>query len=187
MTKAAFIDRDGTVNIDFGYISSPDMVVLMPDAAKGLKRLHDKGYLIIIVSNQSGVARGYFTEEDVVRVNLRILELVRLEGADIDGFYFCPHHPQEGFFPYLKDCKCRKPKPGLVKRAVRDFDINLKRSIVIGDKESDIKLALNLNILGILLGDELCNSEGEGKNWIRLHDWNELDMNRIEILKEELT
>jgi len=169
--KAAFLDRDGTLNIDFGYISSPEMVVLLPNIIQGLIRLRDKGYLLVVVSNQSGVARGFFGLDDVARVNIELLRQVREGGADIDGFYFCPHHPTEGFFPYRKVCKCRKPKTGLVHQAAGDLDIDIARSIVIGDMPVDIELAINLGIMGYLLGDARCDLDGEGVKWLRVKDW----------------
>ena len=174
--KAAFLDRDGTLNIDFGYISSPEMVVLLPNVIEGLIRLRDMGFLLVVVSNQSGVARGFFGIDDVARINIELLRQVREGGADIDGFYFCPHHPTEGFFPNRKTCKCRKPKPGLVDQATQDLDIDISQSIVIGDMPSDIELALNLGVMGYLIGDARCDVEGEGSKWVRVKDLGEINL-----------
>ena len=144
--KWLLLDRDGTIIVDKKYLSDPDGVELLPGVAEGLKRLQDMGFIFTVVSNQSGVGRGFFDEEDVVKVNARLIELLNHFDIILNGIYFCPHAPQE-------HCGCRKPQIGLVERAMRD--LHLTRSdiaCVVGDKESDVELARRLNVPGVLVG-----------------------------------
>lgn len=138
-----FIDRDGTINVDTGYLGSPSGVVLIEGARRAIKMLNDAGVKAVVVSNQSGVARGLFTLQDVEAVNIRVAELLAKDGARLDGVYFCPHHPDDG-------CGCRKPKTGLVVKAAKELGLDAEgstlfaHSYVVGDKASDIELARNL-------------------------------------------
>ncbi len=132
-----FLDRDGTINVDAGYVGSPSKVVLIEGAGRAIKRLNEAGIKAVVVSNQSGVARGMFTLQDAEAVNKKLIELLAAEGARLDGVYFCPHHPDDG-------CGCRKPKTGLVEKAAKELGIDAGRSYVVGDKASDIELARNL-------------------------------------------
>jgi D-glycero-D-manno-heptose 1,7-bisphosphate phosphatase len=141
--KAVFLDRDGTINVEVGYLSDPDELELIPGAAEAVARLNDAGFIVVVVTNQSGVARGYFTEEDVHAVNRRMVDVLQSEGARIDGIYYCPHHPEFGSDVYRKDCECRKPNTGMVKRAVEDLDIDISRSYVVGDHVGDVLLGVN--------------------------------------------
>lgn len=141
--KAVFLDRDGTINVEVGYLSDPDELELIPGAAEAVARLNDAGYIVVVITNQSGVARGYFTEEDVAAVNRRMVDVLRPEGARIDGIYYCPHHPEFGSDEYRKDCECRKPNTGMVQRAVEDLDIDVSRSYVVGDHVGDVLLGIN--------------------------------------------
>jgi len=139
--KAVFLDRDGTIIEDVNYLSRFKDIRLMPLAREGLKLLKDCGYKLIVVSNQSGIGRGYFTEDFVNKTHNLINEM--LDGL-IDKFYFCPHRPEDS-------CSCRKPKTGLIDQATRDFEIDRKRSFVVGDKETDIELGINANITPLLV------------------------------------
>lgn len=141
--KAVFLDRDGTINVEVGYLSDPDELELIPGAAEAVARLNDAGFIVVVVTNQSGVARGYFTEEDVAAVNRRMVDVLRPEGARIDEIYYCPHHPEFGSDEYRKDCECRKPNTGMVERAVEDLDIDVSRSYVVGDHVGDVLLGIN--------------------------------------------
>jgi D-glycero-D-manno-heptose 1,7-bisphosphate phosphatase len=141
--KAVFLDRDGTINVEVGYLSKPDDLRLIPGAARAVARLNDTGYIVVVVTNQSGVARGYFTEEDVHRVNQRMIEMLGPLGARIDGIYYCPHHPESGDETYRKECVCRKPNTGMVTRAVEELDIDVSRSFVVGDHVGDVLLGIN--------------------------------------------
>ncbi len=148
---AIFLDRDGTIIELRDYLRSLDEIVLLPRAAEGLKLLADAGYLLIIITNQSGVARGYFDEEFVRAANDKLNEMLERRGVAIDAVYYCPHHPMYGSEGYKVDCNCRKPKPGMISKAAADFDIDLRRSWVIGDNEPDIKLAANAGLRSVLV------------------------------------
>lgn len=141
---AVFLDRDGTINIDTGYLSDPQQLRLIDGAATAIKQLNEAGIKVIVVSNQSGVGRGVFTNADAVKVNERLVELLAASGARLDAIYYCPHLPDDG-------CQCRKPATGLVSDAGRQHAIDIKRSCVIGDKASDIGLGRNLGVKSILV------------------------------------
>lgn len=145
-SPAAFLDRDGTLIVEHGFLADPDGVQPLPDAIDAVRRLNNWGYRVIGVSNQSGVARGYFGEDVVRAVNQRILELFAAGGARIDAIYYCPHYPQPG----TPECDCRKPKRGLIDRAMRDFDIVLDKSFVVGDRLCDVQLGFAVGVPGIL-------------------------------------
>ena len=146
---AVFLDRDGTIIEEIGFINDPDKVMPIPGAIEAVKKLNDAGFLVIVVSNQSGVARGYFDEDTVVSVNSRIDEIFREDGAEIAKFYFCPHY-KDGVVPkYSIECDCRKPATGMVQKAMEELDVEPK--LVIGDRESDIMLAKNIGVKSILV------------------------------------
>ena len=148
---AVFIDRDGTINEQMGYVNHISRFVLLPGTAEGIRLLNRHQYLAIIVSNQSGVARGYFPMELIDRVHAHMKDLLAKEGANIDGIFFCPHYPR-GIVPeYSVECDCRKPGTGLVQKACESFDIDMKNSYVIGDRCSDIELAERSNLQGIMV------------------------------------
>lgn len=138
MNKALFLDRDGVVICQKAYLSSPDEVELEKGVAEGLKKLRAAGILTVVVTNQSGVARGLFTAEAVEAVHRKIDALLAAEGAAVDGYYVCPHHPDFG-----SGCDCRKPKPGLLLRAARELDISLADSVMCGDKTDDLRAGKN--------------------------------------------
>lgn len=146
MNKAFFLDRDGTINKDTHYVGDPDKLELLPGAAEGIRRMNEAGYLVIVISNQSGVARGYFTEEDVKRVNMRLNEMLGEYGAHIDAFYWCPHLPNGSVKEYAVECDCRKPKTGLFKRAISDYGLDVTKCYAVGDKERDVKGAVELGM-----------------------------------------
>ena len=139
MRKAFFIDRDGVVNVEVDYLHRPEDVILIDGLGEALGRIHRAGYLAVVVSNQSGVARGMYTMQDVKAVEDRICELLRQSGYDVpDAFYYCPHH-KKGIVPELAvDCDCRKPKPGMFLKAARDWEIDPAQSFMIGDRMSDL-------------------------------------------------
>jgi len=148
---AVFLDRDGTINEQLGYINHISRFVLLPDAGRAVSLLNKNDYFVIVTSNQSGVARGYFPIELVEETNeLMETELAR-DDAYVDGIYFCPHHP-EGVLPeYSTECSCRKPDTGLIEKARSELDIDMERSYVIGDRWLDIEFAHNANLPGILV------------------------------------
>jgi D-glycero-D-manno-heptose 1,7-bisphosphate phosphatase len=134
---AVIFDRDGTLNRDRGYTHRVADFEWLPGVRETIKLLNDRGYLVIVVTNQAGVARGYYTEDDVRKLHVWINRDLRPLGAHIDAFYFCPHHPTEGNVPYVQTCDCRKPAPGLIVAAAREWNIDVGRSFGVGDKESD--------------------------------------------------
>jgi D-glycero-D-manno-heptose 1,7-bisphosphate phosphatase len=150
--SAVFIDRDGTLIVDAEYLSDPDKLELYEDSAKSLEKLNKAGILAILVTNQSGVARGYFDENTVHVLNKKLADELKNQNAYLDAIYYCPHHKKGVVEEYIKECDCRKPKTGLIKQAVSDFkEIDLQKSYVIGDKASDIELAKNAGCKSILV------------------------------------
>lgn len=151
MNRAVFLDRDGTVNEEVGYLKDLSRLRLIAGAGAAIKRLNNAGYKVILVTNQSGVARGYFPESMVHEAHARLTNMLREEGAVLDGIYYCPHHPTAGNAKYTMACDCRKPGTGLIDVAAKDFDIDIKRSFMIGDKWSDVELAQRAGVHAILV------------------------------------
>jgi D-glycero-D-manno-heptose 1,7-bisphosphate phosphatase len=137
--KAVFLDRDGTLNVNTGYVGDPENVVLVPHAAEGARLLGDAGYALVVVSNQSGIARGYFSEADADAVDSRLRELLALHGVSIAAMYRCPHWPEVQRPASVPACDCRKPKPGLLLRAAADLHLDLARSWMVGDRLLDMQ------------------------------------------------
>lgn len=150
---AAFLDRDGVLNVDKGYVHTPDEFTWVQGAREAVKLLNDKGYLLIVVTNQAGVARGYYKEEHVNALHAWMNAELNKIGAHIDAFYFCPHHPTEGLGSYRVECSCRKPKPGLIERALAEWPVDLQHSFLVGDRESDIACASAAGVKGYLFYD----------------------------------
>jgi len=145
---AIFLDRDGTINIEKNYLYRYEDWEWIPGALEALKLFSSSGYRIVVITNQAGVARGYYTEEDVIKLHHKIdRDLATLE-ISIDAYYFCPHHPDFGSHGH---CQCRKPEPGLIKQAQKDLDINLQGSWLIGDKLSDINAGLSAGVRPVLV------------------------------------
>ena len=136
---AVFLDRDGTINEEVGYLDRLDRLRILPGAAAAVRRINEKGLKAVVVTNQSGVARGYFTEAFVRTVHDSIQEAMKREGAHIDGFYYCPHHSSEGIGEYRKTCGCRKPETGMLTRAAEEMNIDLSRSYLVGDTMKDVE------------------------------------------------
>jgi D-glycero-D-manno-heptose 1,7-bisphosphate phosphatase len=151
-SPAAFLDRDGTIIEDPGYLRDPEMIQFIPGAVDALRALQAAGYRLVLVTNQAGVARGLLTEEDVRRVNDRLTVLLAGAGVRLDGIYYCPHHPEYGPPEYRRECDCRKPKPGMIQRAVRDLGLDPSRSVIIGDHVTDAQMAESFpGMVGIML------------------------------------
>lgn len=144
--RALFLDRDGTINVEKEFISDPDDVELYPGAAEALRLAAASGYKLFVISNQSGVARGFMSEEDVTRVNQRLADLLAQEGVALDGIEYCPHYPD-----ITGRCNCRKPQRGMIDRLLQQFDIDLARSFVIGDRILDRELALTIGAKAIMV------------------------------------
>jgi D-glycero-D-manno-heptose 1,7-bisphosphate phosphatase len=148
---AVFMDRDGTLSHEVGYVNHVSRFRLYPWAVDAVRLANASGFLAVVVTNQAGVARGYFPETVIHEVHASLVASMTAGDARLDGIYFCPHHPSAGEPPYRKDCDCRKPKPGLVDRAVADLDIDLPRSFVIGDRLGDLELAWRVGARGALV------------------------------------
>ena len=146
-----FLDRDGTINEELEYISDPNDVKLIPGSAEAIREANQLGLKVIVISNQSGIARGLIKEEELARVNDKLIELLKETGACLDAIYYCPHHPDYGEHPYRKLCDCRKPGSGMLKKAESEFGIDLKRSFVIGDRIVDIQTAYPVGAKSILV------------------------------------
>lgn len=148
LSPAVFLDRDGTINIDPGYLSSPDEVILFPDTGKALSKIKNLKFKLIVISNQSGIARGKLKKENVDSVNMKINDLLSVDKVKIDAFYYCPYHPD---FSTEEESSCRKPSPKLIFQAVEELNINLLKSYFIGDSVSDIECGMNAGIKTILV------------------------------------
>lgn len=138
---AVFIDRDGVINLDRGYISKVDDFEFIDGVFEACLALKEMGYLLVLVTNQSGIARGYFTEDEFISLTEWMDWSFSDKGLELDGIYYCPHHAQHGNETYKKECDCRKPKPGMFFSARDDLDIDLAQSVMIGDKEDDMRAA----------------------------------------------
>ncbi len=148
---AVFMDRDGTINEEVGYLDDPGKFTLIPGSAEAIKKINLSGIKSVVVSNQSGVARGYLTEQLLSKIHEKMVDLLRAQGARLDGIYYCPHHPDFGTGPYRKICQCRKPAGGMLEKAAFNLKINLSSSYVVGDKLLDVELANGVGATGILV------------------------------------
>ena len=148
---AVFLDRDGTINEEVGYLDRMEKLQLIPGAAEAIRLINASGMKTVVVTNQSGVARGIFTESFVAETHARLGEMLRAEGASLDGIYYCPHHPTEGRGDYLRVCECRKPAPGLLLRAAAELHLDPARSYMVGDTLKDIEAGGRAGAQGILV------------------------------------
>lgn len=160
---AIFLDRDGVINREVGDLRGPEQFELLPGAAEAIRRINASEYLAIVVTNQPGIAKGFFSEETLDAVHGKMDSLLGDSGAYVDGLYYCPHHPHKGFpgeVPELKvECRCRKPAPGMIERAAADFNVDLGRSFLIGDRYADIMAGKNAGIGTILLRTGFAGSD----------------------------
>jgi D-glycero-D-manno-heptose 1,7-bisphosphate phosphatase len=151
LAKAVFLDRDGTLIQERNYLSSPEQVSLLPYCSQALRILADAGYHLILITNQSGIARGYFTMDDFLRVQERFQSLLAKDGIQLDASFVCPHHPEAPILEYRLSCDCRKPRPGLLDRAAKELSLDLKQSWIIGDKADDIRLSVSRPLKPLLV------------------------------------
>jgi D-glycero-D-manno-heptose 1,7-bisphosphate phosphatase len=151
MKPAVFIDRDGTLAHEVGYINHVSRFRLYPFAVDAVRLINRSGWLAILVTNQAGVARGYFPESLVDQVHALLRAALTAGDAHLDGIYYCPHHPSVGAAPYRRECDCRKPRPGLLNKAAAELGIDLARSFMIGDRMIDLETAWNAGARGILV------------------------------------
>ncbi len=148
---AIFMDRDGTISHEVGYVNHPSRFRVFPFSIDAVRLVNRRGFLAVLVTNQAGVARGYFPESLIAEVHGGLRAAMEAGGARFDGIYYCPHHPSVGAPPYRMDCDCRKPRPGLLRRAAAELEIDLARSYVIGDRHGDLQLAWNVGAKGVLV------------------------------------
>jgi D-glycero-D-manno-heptose 1,7-bisphosphate phosphatase len=148
---AVFLDRDGTLIEEVGYLDRLDRITLFPWSLDSVRLLHRAGFKVVVITNQAGVARGYFGEAFVRRTHDHLDGLVRAAGAEVAGYYYCPHHPQATVAEYRGSCECRKPAPGLLLRAAREHDIDLARSFAVGDRWTDIEAGAHAGVRTILV------------------------------------
>jgi D-glycero-D-manno-heptose 1,7-bisphosphate phosphatase len=151
LVPGVFLDRDGTVCEEVGYVNHPNRCTLLPGSAEAIRLLSGAGFVIVIVTNQAGVARGYFSEDLVLQVHARLRGLLEAAGAAVREIYYCPHHPSVGEPPYRSECECRKPKPGMLLRAAREHGIDLRRSFMVGDSVRDVDAAIAAGVTPLLV------------------------------------
>lgn len=148
---AVFLDRDGTLNEEIGYLSRADDLLLIRGAGEAVRRINQAGMAAVVVTNQSGVARGYFEERALLSIHKRLRQELEKEGAYLDGIYICPHHPQGDVDGYRRVCQCRKPGIGMVREAERDLSLELSLSYMIGDHLNDVRMAVNAGMRSVLI------------------------------------
>jgi len=165
--KTVFLDRDGTLNEEVGYVNHLDRFTLLPRAGQAIRLLNQHGMKAVVITNQSGVARGYFPESLIHRVHEKMQDLLNAEGAHLDGIYYCPHHPDVGDPPYRLKCRCRKPATGLVEEAVKELDLDCSGSYAIGDRGVDVEFGRKIGAKGILV----LTGYGKGEWQYFGHQW----------------
>jgi D-glycero-D-manno-heptose 1,7-bisphosphate phosphatase len=185
-TAAVFLDRDGTLIDEVGYLDRPDRVILYPWSIEAIRTLNRAGIRVIMVSNQSGIARGFFSEVMLDGIHRHLASLLSVGGARLDAYYYCPHHPDGRIAEFTRRCDCRKPGGGLVARAVQEFGIDPRHSFTVGDRWLDVALARTVGARGVLVrsgygsleetrpqeglvADAVVNNLIEAVTWILLH------------------
>src|SRR5713101_1275098 len=146
-----FLDRDGTINEEVDFLSSSDELHLIEGSAKAIREANQLGLKVFVITNQSGIARGFLTEQQLIKIHDHLIKMLNDLGAHIDAIYYCPHHPELGEAPYRILCDCRKPKTGMLQQAVKQFGINLAKSFVIGDRMIDVQTAQAAGAASILV------------------------------------
>ena len=164
MSRAVFLDRDGTINKDFGYVSKIQDLEFERNAVEGIRMFQDLGYRLIIITNQSGIARGIHTEEQTQRFNDELVRRLGAEDIKIDGVYYCPHFPGGKVTEYAIECGCRKPKIGMISKALEQYpDIELEKSVMIGDKVQDVETGKSAGCITILVNTGKGGGDGQAK------------------------
>ncbi len=160
--KAIFLDRDGVINVEKSYIRSPKELIIYNHVAHSVHKLKQAGFLVIMITNQSGIARGYLTEKTLKAIHRKIEKTLSVENTSLDGIYYCPHHPKKGaIHKYIRACDCRKPKPGMLIQAAIDFNIDLSKSYFLGDSDTDMIAAKSANCaaVGVKQGHKMDESK----------------------------
>lgn len=152
---AAFLDRDGVLNVDHGYVHRPEQLEWVAGAPESVRVLNEAGYYVLVITNQSGVARGFFDEAAVKAFHAHMQNALAEKGAYIDAYYYCPHHPEGTVKAFAMACTCRKPRTGMLERAAREWPIDINRSFFIGDKDHDMAAAAAFNVRGIKFDSRL--------------------------------
>jgi D-glycero-D-manno-heptose 1,7-bisphosphate phosphatase len=171
--RAIFIDRDGTLNEDVGYITEISQFRLFDFAAESIKLINDAGWYAVIITNQAGIARGDYTEEFLVQIHAQMETSLLRRGARLDAIYYCPHHPDFGVPPYRQDCNCRKPKPGLIEKAAKDHSLDLRECYVIGDRSRDVETgyAVGARSVMVMTGYGREEYSNQHATWTRQPDY----------------
>lgn len=158
--RAVFIDRDGTINFDGHFLDDPEKFEMYPGVGNGVKKLQDSGFKVIVVTNQSGIGRGHFTEEVLFEIHNKMEMEFKEFDVELDGIYYCPHHPED-------NCRCRKPKPGMFEKAINEYNIDIEKSYMLGDRFVDVESGKNLGVRTILIPEEHKREDvlREKNNW----------------------
>jgi D-glycero-D-manno-heptose 1,7-bisphosphate phosphatase len=182
---AVFIDRDGTISEEVGYVNHPSRFRVFPYSAEAIRILNNNDWLAIVITNQAGVARGYFSEDMIGNVHDQLKR--DLETAQLDAIYYCAHHPSVGEPPYRFDCDCRKPKTGLIDRAVKDFEIDVGASWMVGDRYGDVELARNAGLYSAFVLSGYGRGEWEYQRQAWKHEPDVVCENLLEAVKTIVT
>ncbi len=164
MKRAVFLDRDGTIVEDLDFLTDLAQLRLLPHAAKAIRSWNEAGYLVVVITNQSGVARGFLSEKTLQAMHSELSSMLAAQGAHIDAYYYCPHHPQIGSPDYRMDCACRKPKPGMFLQAAQEHSISLEQSFAIGDSLRDAQAAQQAGVKPILVKTGPHSEEAASEN-----------------------
>ena len=156
--KAVFLDRDGTINVDKDYLYKIEEFEYLPGVKDALKRFQAAGYELIIITNQSGIGRGYYTEEDFKKLCDFMTEDLKKDGIEISDIYYCPHLPEAAAIEYRADCDCRKPKPGMILAAANKYNLDLENSYMVGDSFTDVQCGRAAGVKTVFLGDYKCDA-----------------------------
>ena len=181
---AVFIDRDGTISEEVGYVNHPSRYRLFPYSAESIRLLNQAGWLAVVITNQAGVARGYFTEDMIHTVHAILRDELQRDGASLDAIYYCPHHPRLGHPPYRAECDCRKPQPGLARRAANDLNIDLAASWMVGDRYGDIEMAHNAGVRAAFVLSGYGRGEWEHQRGAWKHQPEIVAENLLEVVRQ---
>ncbi len=182
MSKAIFLDRDGTINVEKNYLYKIDDFEFLPGVVDAMKMLQEAGFLLIVITNQSGIGRGFYTEKDFKVLNDWMVSYLKGQGVIINAVYYCPHLPDAAIRKYRMECECRKPKLGMFRQAVIEHEIDLSKSFSIGDKIRDCEICKSTQCKGFLVGDNedpsIIASVKEGKYKGVTYEWNLLECSK---------